>query len=161
MTAAPTESAFQDLYADRYSHCYGCGRLNPQGHQLKSRWNGDDETVARYTPRPEYSGGVPGHVYGGLIASLLDCHGTASAAAFARRAENPAAADAAGAQPRGRYVTASLKVDFKRPTPMGTELVITGRLRALEGRKVWLDLALSAGGEVCAQGEMLALRLQE
>ena len=58
-----------------------------------------------------------------------------------------------------RYVTASLRVDFRRPTPMGTELLITGRLRNLEGRKVWVDLALSAQGEICAEGEMLALRL--
>ena len=77
--------AFQDFYADRFSHCYGCGRLNPDGLQLKSYWNGD-ETIARFMPRPEHSGGVPDHVYGGLIAALLDCHGTASAAAFACRA---------------------------------------------------------------------------
>ena len=75
------EKAFQDCYADRFSHCYGCGRLNPDGLQLKSYRDGDD-TIARFTPRPEQSGGVPNHVYGGLIASLLDCHGTASAAAF-------------------------------------------------------------------------------
>jgi hypothetical protein len=81
------EKAFQDYYADRFSHCYGCGRLNPDGLQLKSYWDGD-ETIARFTPRPEQSGGVPNHVYGGLIASLLDCHGTASAAAFACRAAN-------------------------------------------------------------------------
>ena len=148
-------TAFQDTYADKYSHCYGCGKLNPHGHQLKSHWDGDG-TVARYTPRPEHSGGVPGHVYGGLIASLLDCHGTASAAAFAHRAD---ARSPGGGKSPVRYVTASLRVDFRRPTPMGTELLITGRLRNLEGRKVWVDLALSAQGEICAEGEMLALRL--
>ena len=60
---APMHTAFQDTYADKYSHCYGCGKLNPHGHQLKSHWDGDG-TVARYTPRPEHSGGVPGHVFG-------------------------------------------------------------------------------------------------
>lgn len=65
-------TAFQNTYADKYSHCYGCGKLNPHGHQLKSHWDGDG-TVARYTPRPEHSGGVPGHVYGGpdrVVAGL-------------------------------------------------------------------------------------------
>ena len=80
---------------------------------------------------------------GGLVASLLDCHGTASAAAFAHRAE---ARSPGGGESPVRYVTASLRVDFRRPTPMGTELLITGRLRNLEGRKVWVDLALSAQG---------------
>ena len=39
-------TAFQDTYADKYSHCYGCSKLNPHGHQLKSHWDGDG-TVAR------------------------------------------------------------------------------------------------------------------
>jgi len=65
--------AFQDFYAEKFSHCYGCGKLNPSGHQLKSYWDGD-ETAARFSPGPQFSGGVPDHVYGGLIASLFDCH---------------------------------------------------------------------------------------
>lgn len=150
-------TAFQDYYADKFSHCYGCGKHNPAGHQLKSHWDGED-TIARFLPAAEYSGGVPDHVYGGLIASLLDCHGAASAAAFAHRAEGREM-DAAG-EPI-RFVTASLKVDFRRPTPMGCELVIQGRLRSLEGRKVWVDLSLSAAGEVCASAAMLAIRLKD
>ncbi|GAA5558297.1 hypothetical protein Asch01_03053 [Acinetobacter schindleri] len=34
-----TRIAFQDLYAEPYTHCYGCGRDNPHGHQLKSYWD--------------------------------------------------------------------------------------------------------------------------
>jgi acyl-coenzyme A thioesterase PaaI-like protein len=149
--------AFQDFYADNFSHCYGCGKHNPNGHRLKSYWDGD-ETVARFSPSPEYSGGVPNHVYGGLIASLFDCHGAASAAAFTYRALN---CEMGSGEEPVRYVTASLKVDFRRPTPMGTELTIKGKLRSMEGRKVWVDLSLSAHGEVCATGEMLAIRYEE
>lgn len=148
------EKAFQDYYADRFSHCYGCGRLNLEGLQLKSYWDGD-ETIARFTPHPEQSGGVPNHVYGGLIASLLDCHGTASAAAFACRAAN---GEMSSVTPPDRFVTAPLKVDYRRPTPMGTELTIRGKLRRIDGRKIWLDLSLSAAGEVCSCAEMLAIR---
>ncbi len=151
------EKAFQDHYADSYSHCYGCGRNNPQGHQLKSYWDGDD-TIAHFTPRAEYSGGVPDHVYGGLIASLLDCHGAASAAAYTWRAM---AQEGRATEQPVRYVTASLKVDFRAPTPMGTELTIRGRLRSMEGRKLWIDMTLSAGDKVCASAEMLAIRLRE
>jgi len=151
------EKAFQDFYADRFSHCYGCGRLNSDGLRLKSYWDGA-ETIARFTPRPEQSGGVPNHVYGGLIASLLDCHGTASAAAFACRAAN---CEMNSVTPPDRFVTASLKVDYLRPTPMGAELTIKGKLRSIDGRKVRLDLSLSAHGEICARAEMLAIRLIE
>lgn len=149
--------AFQDFYADNFSHCYGCGKHNPKGHKLKSYWDGD-ETIAKFLPPPELTGGVPDHAYGGLVASLLDCHGTASAAAFAHRALN---CEMGSGEELIRYVTASLKVDFRRPTPMGTELGIKGKLRGLEGRKVWVDLTLSAGDEVCATGEMLAIRYKE
>ena len=62
--------AFQDLYPDQWAHCYGCGRLNEHGLQIKSHWDGD-ETVCIYTPRP-YHIAIPGYVYGGLIASLID-----------------------------------------------------------------------------------------
>ena len=74
---------FQDSYPDDVSHCYGCGRLNPHGLQIKSYWEGE-EAVCRYRPQP-YHTAIPGYVYGGLIASLIDCHSTGTASAAARR----------------------------------------------------------------------------
>ena len=150
-------TAFQDCYPERFSHCYGCGKSNPQGHHLKSYWDGD-ETLARFTVRPEFSGGVPGHVYGGMVASLLDCHGTASAAAFAYRA---AGRDLGDDGEFMRFVTASLKVDFLRPTPIGVELEVRGRLGGIEGRKVQVSLSLSVEGQACARAEMLAVQFRE
>ena len=79
------EKAFQDYYPENVSCCYGCGRLNEQGLQIKSYWDGE-ETVCTYTPR-EYHIAIPGYVYGGLIASLIDCHCTGTAAAAAYKAE--------------------------------------------------------------------------
>lgn len=149
--------AIQDTYAEQFSHCYGCGRNNPAGHRLKSYLEGDT-TIARFTPPEFYTGGVPDNVYGGLIASLFDCHGAASAAAFAARAMGIQPGDS---EEPLRFVTASLKVDFLRPTPINTELVITGRERSVEGRKVWVDMELSASGNVCAKAEMLAIRFRD
>ncbi len=40
------QKAFQDYYPDELSHCYGCGRFNEHGLQLKSYWDGE-KTVAR------------------------------------------------------------------------------------------------------------------
>lgn len=147
-------TAFQDYYPEKFSHCYGCGKSNTHGHHLKSYWDGED-TVARFTVPPEFSGGVPDHVYGGMVASLLDCHGTASAAAFAYRAACREMGDSGEFM---RFVTASLKVDFLRPTPIEVELVVRGRLLGIDGRKVRVSLSLSAGDQTCARGEMLAVR---
>lgn len=151
------DMGIQDFYADEFSHCFGCGKSNPKGLQLKSYWDGDD-TIARYLPSPEYSGGVPNHVYGGFIACLMDCHGAATAIAYTHRANGCTMGES---DENIRYVTASLKVDFIRPTPMGVELTVKGKLLSMEGRKVRVDLTLSANGEVCAKGEMLAVRFKE
>ncbi|MCG6537064.1 MAG: PaaI family thioesterase, partial [Syntrophales bacterium LBB04] len=53
--------AFQDYYPDEFAHCYGCGRLNQEGMQIKSYWDGE-ESVCRYTPKPHYTGGFPGYL---------------------------------------------------------------------------------------------------
>ncbi|MBN1179850.1 MAG: PaaI family thioesterase [Anaerolineae bacterium] len=149
------QKAFQDYYPDELSYCYGCGRLNEQGLQIKTYWDGD-ETVTRYTPRPQHMA-IPGYVYGGMIASLIDCHGTGTAAAAAYRAEGREM----DTLPAFRYVTASLKVDYLRPTPLGVELEIRGRVKEIKGRKVVVEAWLQAQGEVCARGEVVAVQMPE
>jgi len=149
------QKAFQDYYPDDLSHCYGCGRLNEFGLQIKSYWDGE-ETVCTFFPRP-YHTAIPGYVYGGLIASLIDCHGTGTAAAAAYRAQGRPM----DTEPPLRYVTASLHVDFLRPTPIGVPLEIRGRVKEIKGRKVVVDATLSAEGEVCARGQVVAVQMPE
>jgi len=147
--------AVQDYYPEDVAHCYGCGKLNDRGYQLKTVWEGD-ETVSRYTPRP-YHTAIPGYVYGGLIASLLDCHGTGGAAAAALRREGREIGQ--GQAPR--FVTASLEVEFLRPTPLGPELEVRGRVEEITDRKVVLDETLSAEGVVTARGRVIAVRMPQ
>lgn len=147
--------AFQDYYSDNMSHCYGCGRLNEHGLQIKSFWDGE-ETVSSFTPRP-YHTAVPGYVYGGLIASLIDCHSTGTAAAASYRAEDRGM----DSQPPFRFVTASLHVDYLRPTPIGVPLEIRARVKEIKGRKVIVEAWLSAEGQVTARGEVVAVQMPE
>ena len=149
------QPAFQDLYLADYSHCYGCGRLNADGLQIKTYWEGD-ESVTRYTPRP-YHIAIPGFVYGGLLASLLDCHGTGTAAAAAARAQGRTL----DSQPPLRYVTASLKVDYLKPTPMGVTLEIRGRAKEVKGRKVVVESTLFANGVATVKSEVIAVQLPD
>ena len=147
--------AFQDYYPEDTSYCYGCGRLNEKGLQIKSYWDGE-QSVARYVPRPEHMA-IPGYVYGGLLASLIDCHGTGTAAAATARAENREM----DSEPAIRFVTGSLKVDYLRPTPLGPELELRGTIKEIKPRKVVVAIDLSADGEVCVRGEVIAVRLPE
>lgn len=147
--------AVQDYYPSELSYCYGCGRNNEYGHQLKSYWDGE-ETIAHFTPK-EYHIAIPGFVYGGLIASLIDCHGTGSAALAAYRAENRAI----DSLPAFRYVTASLQVDYLKPTPLGPELELRGKIIEIKGRKVITEITLSCNGEITAKGKVIAVQLPE
>ncbi|MBV6512446.1 MAG: hypothetical protein FMNOHCHN_01943 [Ignavibacteriaceae bacterium] len=148
-------NAVQDFYPDDAAHCYGCGKLNEHGHQIKSTWEGE-ETVARFTPK-EYHTAIPGFVYGGLIASLIDCHGTGSAALQAYKNENREL----GTEPAFRFVTASLQVDYLKPTPLGPVLELRGTIVENKGKKITTEITLSANGVVTAKGKVIAIMLPE
>ena len=147
--------AFQDYYPDPWSHCYGCGRLNPNGLHIRSYWDGE-ESVAVFHPKPFHTA-IPGYVYGGLIASLIDCHGTGTASAAAYRGEGRAM----DTEPALRFVTGSLHVEYLRPTPLGVPLEVRGYVKEIKGRKVTVSATVSAKGEVCARGEVVAIQMPE
>lgn len=147
--------AFQDYYPNELSYCYGCGRLNEHGLQIKSHWDGE-ETVAIYTPLPHHMA-IPGYVYGGLIASLIDCHSTGTAAAAAYRREGRAM----DTQPPLRFLTASLQVNYRRPTPLGVPLEVRGRVEEITERKVIVQTKVLANGETCAEGKVVAVQMPE
>ena len=147
--------AFQDYYPENVAHCYGCGRLNEQGHQIKTVWEGD-ETVTRFQPRPEHTA-IPGFVYGGLLASLIDCHCTGTAAAAMYKSENRAL----DSLPAFRFVTGSLLVSYLKPTPLGPQLEIRGRIKEIKGRKVVVEATVFADGVATARGEVVALQMPD
>jgi len=147
--------AFQDLYPEEFCHCYGCGTLNEHGLKIKSYWDGE-ETVAIFEPRA-YHTGVSGYVYGGLIASLIDCHCIGTAAAAKHRTENPDGE----AETLPRFVTAALRVDYLRPTPLGVPLEVRARAEQIKERKVVVAATVSAEGEICARGNVVAVLMPE
>jgi len=147
--------AFQDCYPDDLSHCYGCGKNNHEGHQLKSYWHGQ-HTIAHYTPK-HYHTAIPGFVYGGLIASLIDCHGTGSAAAMAFRIEERDM----DTLPAIRFVTGALNVSYLAPTPQGVELALIGSFTEVKERKIIVDIIVSANGVVCATGIVIAVKMPQ
>ena len=146
--------AFQDLYPDFLSHCYGCGRLNDNGLKIKSYWDGD-ESVCRFDPKP-YHTAMPGFVYGGLIASLIDCHGTGTASG----AKQKLSGNSEQGEDAPRYVTASLHVNYLKPTPLGP-LELRGEVVEISGRKIIVKIKLSAGGSICAEGTVIAGEVPE
>ena len=148
-----TESAIQDFYPEDFAQCFCCGRLNPKSHGLRSFDEGG-EVIAHFTPSPQHIS-VPGFVYGGLLASLVDCHAMATAAAAAERA----AGRRIGEGPAPRFVTASLRVEYLKPTPLGVELEIRGHITERSDRKGVVALTVSAAGVVTVRAEVVAVRI--
>lgn len=147
--------AVQDHYPEDYRHCYGCGAHNMVGLQLKSGWV-DGELVAHFTPGPQHIA-VFGFVYGGLIASLIDCHAIGTAAAAAERK----AGRDIGEAPAPRYVTAALRVDYLRPTPLGPELVLRAEQQDATAGKNVILVRLFAGDVETARGEAVAVMMPD
>ncbi|MFA8436611.1 MAG: PaaI family thioesterase [Marinifilaceae bacterium] len=145
----------QDYYPDHFSQCYGCGRLNEHGYQLKTVWDGE-ETLTRFTPK-EYHTAIPGSVYGGLLASLIDCHGTGSAALALAKAQGLELKDFNAP----RCVTGSLQVSYRKPTPIDCSLEIRGTIKEVKGRKVVVEIRLLSKGEVCVTGEVIAIQVSD
>jgi acyl-coenzyme A thioesterase PaaI-like protein len=148
-----SEISFQDQGA--VAHCFGCGPDNPKGLQLKSFGEGE-EAVALFEPQPYHCGGSPDIIYGGLIASLIDCHACNLAIAHLYRGENRPI----GSEPRINCLTAQLNISLERPTPIDETLHLRARIKSVDRRKIWVACEVTAGGEVTAQGEVLAIRLR-
>ena len=144
--------AIQDEYADDNAWCYGCGRLNEHGLHLRTGWQGE-ETITVYSPLPEHTA-IPGFVYGGLIASLIDCHGTGSASLVLHRKNGYEPGD--GIEPP-RFVTASLSIDFMKPTPQGIRLKAIGRLEEVHPKRWKIHTEVYANDSVCARGTVDAV----
>ncbi|WP_243291013.1 PaaI family thioesterase [Bacillus sp. FJAT-47783] len=142
----------QDEYSDDFAWCYGCGRLNKEGHHFQTNWEGN-QTITIYTPLPEHTA-IPGFVYGGVIASLIDCHGTGSAALALHRKNGHEIGD--GVEPP-RFVTAALNVNFIKPTPQDVPLKAIGSVEEIHPKKWKVQTEVYANETLCATGEVVAV----
>jgi acyl-coenzyme A thioesterase PaaI-like protein len=150
-----TRKSFQDYYPESLSHCYGCGPNNAHGLHISSFWDGD-AAIATFHPQ-EFHLAFPGYVYGGLIASLIDCHcvGTAAAAAYREDGRE------LGSLPPFRYVTGSLHVDYLKPTPLGPPIIIRAVVEEIKGRKTVVLATVSVDNIVTAKGRVVAVRMPD
>ena len=58
-------------------------------------------------------------------------------------------------------MTAALKVDYLKPTPLGTTLEVRGKVLEIKGRKITVSATISARGVVCVRGEVVAVQVPE
>jgi uncharacterized protein (TIGR00369 family) len=119
------------------NHCFGCGGANLRGMQLA--FEQDDERqriVGRFTLGSEYQGGT-GFLHGGVIAVLLD-EVMSKLSRFTGE----------------HAVTADLRVEYKRPIRVNTEIIVEGFVARREGRQLYHEGEIrNVAGDLLARGE--------
>jgi acyl-coenzyme A thioesterase PaaI-like protein len=143
----------QEHYNDDTAICFGCGKHNAHGLHVQTHWNGT-EGICHFTPQ-DYHTAFPGVVYGGILASLIDCHSMGTAIAAMHDAEGRAY----GSEPEITCVTGQLTITYLKPTPIGVELVIRAHVKELSTRKAIISSSVYAGDIECARGEVVAVRV--
>ena len=147
-----TEQAIQELMLENF--CFGCGPTNAKGLQIKSHWDGE-ETVCTFEAQPHHAAG-PKHVLnGGIIATLIDCHGICTAVAKAHRN----AGREIGSHPLIWFVTGSLSVRYLKPTPINEPVLLRAEITEEKPKKMVVNVTVSSGGEPTAEGEVIAIRV--
>ena len=143
------KESVQDRWPHEATFCWGCGKNNEHGLHLKSYWD-DDDTVATWTPK-EHHLAFPGVLNGGIISTIIDCHGTGTANAYHHRLDE--------ANTHDMHVTSSLTIKFLKPTPLDKPVTLRARVRETDGRKTIVDCDLYSGGEKCVLGEIVTVRV--
>jgi uncharacterized protein (TIGR00369 family) len=132
---APLASQFSALLPARTNHCFGCGPANREGLRLKFFATGVDDRAVCNVQVPQRYEGPPGHVHGGIIATLLD---------EAMGKANKLAGIVA--------MTRTMEVEYLKPVPLKRTLVVEGWGVKRDGRKHWNAAEIrSQDGEVLAR----------
>jgi acyl-coenzyme A thioesterase PaaI-like protein len=151
--ADDTGPAMQDVLK---VSCFGCGALHEQGLRIKSRWDGED-VVCRWRPPAHYTG-HPGVVYGGAIASVVDCHAIWTAmATHCRDAGMPLDA----ATPPPVFFTGRLAVEYLRPAAIEHSLLLRARVVDRSARWYRVSCKVLQNDVECARAEVTAVRARE
>jgi uncharacterized protein (TIGR00369 family) len=112
--AGPSETP---LAHGQQNGCFGCGDDNAAGLQLKFFVDEEQRVICRVRLSVRFQG-PPGHAHGGIIATLLD-----EAMSKANRRRGIVA------------MTRHMSVDYRRPVPLESDLVLEGWSESDTGRK--------------------------
>jgi len=118
------------------NHCFGCGGANDGGMKLAIDLLVEERrTRGRFVLGSRYGGGA-GFAHGGIIAVLLD----EAMGKISKLTEE-------------RAVTAELSIEYKKPVPVNTEIVVEGWQENETGRNRFrIGEIRDAAGNLLARG---------
>ncbi len=139
MSEAPQDSHLDHVPTldEQAGHCFGCGPGNPQGLHLVFSFDPVAQTATSQVNLTRLHEGPPGHIHGGIIATLMD--------EVMSKLNRPLGVIA---------MTRNMEVDYLRPSPLGRDLTLRGRHIRREGRKIFHEAELQLeDGTVLAQAK--------
>ena len=146
--------AFQDESYCKGNLCWVCGNENSHGLYIKSYWEGD-ESVCTWKAEDFHTAGWPHVLNGGIISGIIDCHCVQTAMAVSYKDKN----QEDGGSPPYWFATASLKVDFLKPTPVDKPVQLRALVKEMHTKKALVTCSLYSDGVECARGEVVAVRV--
>ena len=133
--------------------CFGCGKENHEGLQIKSHWQGE-ESVCVWQSEEKYHGWAD-LLNGGIMATIIDCHCMGTAIAHAYRLENRPM----DSLPEYRYATGTLSVKYLLPTSNNHPVELRAKVTEVKGRKTVMKCTLFSQGKKTAEADVVAIRV--
>lgn len=116
LSDAASRPRLEPLSHGALNRCFGCGQQNPSGLRLNF-FVDEKHTIVCQVRLARRFEGPPGHAHGGIIATLLD-----EAMSKANRQFGVLA------------MTRQMEVEYLKPVPLGTRLLLMGRRTGASGR---------------------------
>lgn len=142
-------------FQDHMGHnvCYGCGKFNENGLQIKSYWDGD-VAICDWQSK-EYHHGWPQVMNGGIMATIIDCHSMCTAMAHVYKEEGRSLES----EPIYRYATGSMNIRYMKPTSNLNPVRVEARVTESKGRKVTVHCDFYSDGLKTAEAVVIAIRV--
>jgi uncharacterized protein (TIGR00369 family) len=119
------------------NNCFGCGPANQAGLRLEFVLDKEHERFVCHFQLEGRFVGPPGHAHGGIIATILD-----EAMGKVNKLRNVIA------------LTGRMEVDYLRPVPLSTSLIVEGWEVRVDGREhIHAAEIRNSGGEVLASSK--------
>ena len=145
-----SDEYIQNQWPEEGTFCWGCGKNNKHGLQLKSYWEGE-EAIAVWEPE-EHHLAFPGILNGGIIATLIDCHGTGTANAAGRKVVRDS-------DQHFIHVTGGISIKYLKPTPIHKPIKLRAHVIEMSDNKIKVLCDLYSGDVKCATGEVVTVRV--
>lgn len=138
-----SEPSVQERYAPG-NRCFGCGPANEKGLRIRSfpvEDSGADGLRCTWTPESHHEA-FENILNGGIIGTLLDCHGNWTACWHIMRRD--------GLDEPPCTVTYDFHVTMKKPTPTDRPVELRSRVVESEGKRVTVEAEIHSDGDVTA-----------